>query len=59
MYLYHFSNYAGTDRVFTTDQELGQAGDLVMLGKGAYGLLLGEQVAWQEQTHYTMKPLNH
>ena len=55
MYLYHFSKYAGTDRVFTTDLELGQVGDLVMLGEGEYGFLLGDEVARPEMGKYALK----
>lgn len=49
MYIYHFSKYAGTDRIFFTEQEMGAVGDLVVLGKDEYVLVLGEDIAWKEQ----------
>lgn len=59
MYCYHFTKYAGTDRVFITDQNLGQVGDLVICGEGEYVLLLGEHVAWKEQGSYKLEATSY
>jgi len=49
MYLYHFTQYAGSDRVFGYDEKISKAGDLLSLGEGNYGLVLGEEIAWKEK----------
>ncbi len=55
MYYYHFTHYAGNDRVFVADQTRGQPGDLLHIGQ-EYLLVLGEDVAWKEQHTKKRKP---
>ena len=49
MFLYHFEQYAGTDKVFDCDTDGLSVGDLIQPGWGGYGLVLWENVAWKEQ----------
>lgn len=48
MYYYHFTHYAGNDRVFRSEKIFGEPGDLLSVG-GEYMLVLGEEVARKEQ----------
>ncbi len=48
MYYFHFTHFAGHDRVFSSDHRFGEPGDLLRVGV-EYMLVLGEEIAWKEQ----------
>ncbi len=48
MYYYHFTHYAGHDRVFSSDHRFGEPGDLLRVGV-EYMLVLGEEISRKEQ----------
>lgn len=58
MYLFHFSQYAWTDRVFRLDKKIWGVWDIVQLGTDAYGILLGDEIAWKEQVKNVWRSTN-